>query len=196
MAGSVTNRNKNVSKHFSSKLPFQTLTTKLFTRNNAKRQKEKVSGKHSTPILCSVIGLEKYHFRRVKTKWRRLARSQSVVFVTSVTESDYNRLVVQPFCFWKCAGRQACRQKVFTQTSCFAITSLLCYFFCSDVVWDVKDSADLPQQLSKSFSRVPFIFLHLCLYLFFPHVTLFCWCWCFSRIGWCFLFFFQFTDFR
>jgi len=61
------------------------------------------------------------------------------------------------------AGRQASLQTVFKQTSCYAITSLVLFLLLFNVAWDLKDSADLPQQLSESFFEFR---LYSCIYVF------------------------------
>ena len=176
----VTNRNKNSSKHFSSKLPFQTLTAALFTRNTPST-KAKVSGMFN-PHRCQChcppeLSLSAYKTMQSEGVWPDHKVS---CFVTSVTESDYNRPVVQPFCFWKCAGRQASRGRRSSNKHPVMPLHHFCvisFAVASLGIW--KTSAVLPQQLSKSF-WVPFLFPNLFMYLFILYVTAFKRFWCFS----------------
>jgi NADH:ubiquinone oxidoreductase subunit 3 (subunit A) len=68
-----------------------------------------------------------------------------LIFITCVTESDYNRRLCSRFA-------SANVQAGYLQTNillCHYIISLL--FLLLNVAWEWKESADLPQQLSKSF---------------------------------------------
>lgn len=99
--------------------------------------------------------LRKCHFGSIKNVTELSLAGSEIVYNLCYRIWDYIEL---PCSHFASANVQAGGQAIFKQTSCYAITSLVCYFFCLTSLWELKESAAVKIFLSSVYVSDFFFF--------------------------------------